>query len=279
MISNKNRFVLSFLEKDNHDIAFKEEMLCDENTGEILIRTNDGDIASYDALSRFKHHLDNFSTIANMYNIHGNMYKITNDNTVFPCNVDRSTNLLDGDLLIDLHVGEFMLSIDYDCYEAEYGGVSTTPTPDMDVNIHCSIILSDDSSYGININIPISELQETIFNTNNIIKNNMVVSQLVIDNISFTQTSTRTHKRIVVNSVLIAISEEQVGSYGAKNKDWKYDTVDETNITITKYIGTDKNIIVPDIIDGMTVQNINGSAFDNVVTNAIIIPDSIAKIY
>ena len=55
-------------------------------------------------------------------------------------------------------------------------------------------------------------------------------------------------------------------------------TVDDNKITITKYKGSEKNLVVPSVIDGMTVTSIGESAFEDTGIISISIPDSVTSI-
>jgi len=55
-------------------------------------------------------------------------------------------------------------------------------------------------------------------------------------------------------------------------------TKNNTGLTITKYTGNDKNVVIPEQIDGVTVTRIGHCAFhDNKLEN-VVIPDSVTRI-
>ena len=54
--------------------------------------------------------------------------------------------------------------------------------------------------------------------------------------------------------------------------------MDGEGITITKYIGKDHIVIIPEYIKGIPVNRIGGGAFDKTNIRALYIPDSVEHI-
>ncbi len=61
--------------------------------------------------------------------------------------------------------------------------------------------------------------------------------------------------------------------------DFEYEVNEENNlITITKYIGTDLNVIIPETINSLTVSAIGEKAFENSTIETVILPQSCNEI-
>ena len=72
----EHRFGVSLLSKDRNRKAYNEELLVDKKTGELLVRTPEGDIVSFNSASRKEHVLNEFRTRANNLGIYGDYYDI-----------------------------------------------------------------------------------------------------------------------------------------------------------------------------------------------------------
>ena len=94
-IRNENRFAISALSKENFVDAYNEEILVDKMTGEMLIKTPNGDIVSFDYNTRLKNNLYVIKNTANELNIYGNIYNIEFESLLLPSVVSGSVNYLD----------------------------------------------------------------------------------------------------------------------------------------------------------------------------------------
>ena len=81
-IRNEHRFGISGLSKENVNEAFLEEILVDKMSGEMLIKTPNGDIVSFDYNNRLKTNLVNIKHTGDDLNIYGNIkvVKMTHSN-------------------------------------------------------------------------------------------------------------------------------------------------------------------------------------------------------
>ncbi len=62
--------------------------------------------------------------------------------------------------------------------------------------------------------------------------------------------------------------------------DFKYEVNDDGGITITKYIGTDTNVVIPEKIEGKNVTVIGEGAFrENQTLTSVAMPDSIIQLH
>lgn len=114
MFENSQRFVLSFLHKRNYEKAFNGEILCDENTGELLIKREDGNIISFDAATRRTTHIDAVTDMCNIYGLRGDLYEITDNATIYPSTVNVLDNILDDSVIIETNCSSILISVDAD---------------------------------------------------------------------------------------------------------------------------------------------------------------------
>ena len=62
-----------------------------------------------------------------------------------------------------------------------------------------------------------------------------------------------------------------------ENPDFRYSS-DGTGITIDKYTGTDKDVVIPDTIAGLPVKTIGGASFYESDITSVVMPDSVTAI-
>lgn len=198
---NTRRFVLSFFKKDKYNEAFKEEMLCDELTGEILIRTKDGDIVSYDSLSRYNHHVESFDSLMNAYGVKGSMYKITPGTKILPSAIENTNNMLDEPVYIEGNVNKLVISLDTDTVRTN-AALTTDIEPYVSASVGCRVVVGDDeTSQTIDMNINISN--EEIININNIVGYVNVLG-VYIDSINIADIPDDV--RVIIHSILLAVA-------------------------------------------------------------------------
>lgn len=193
MISNTRRFVLSFLDKSSHDIAIKEEMIQDQNTGEVLIKSKDtGDIIPYDALTRYNQHIANVEAIQQIYGGIGDIYRL-DDGDVFPRKVEIDENILSEPVTIPNVSSRLMISIDYDCYNTANKQISQNANHDMSIAV--SYTDGEDTK---EFDIPLSTHQENfidVYSPSDVTINSIVITQNTSDDI-----------RLIINSILLYIA-------------------------------------------------------------------------
>lgn len=101
----EHRFGISLLSKSRFKKAYLEEVLIDKNTGEILVRTPEGDVVSFDYSSRRDYKIDEFRSKANHMGIYGDYYEIMfnmdNENTPNDDTDDEYTSL---PMMVDVNV-------------------------------------------------------------------------------------------------------------------------------------------------------------------------------
>lgn len=78
--SGNKRIGISALSKQNRSIAYNQELLVDKLTGELLIKTDNGDVVSYNYNARLAHHIDMVMMRAQNAGICGKIYSVIPDN-------------------------------------------------------------------------------------------------------------------------------------------------------------------------------------------------------
>lgn len=81
--------------------------------------------------------------------------------------------------------------------------------------------------------------------------------------------------------MVVVLHANSIQVYALKTSDgmWNYNVLEENEIIINTYRGNEKDVSIPDSIDGKTVTRIGNSAFsDNGNLESIIIPDSVTYI-
>lgn len=193
MISNTRRFVLSFLNKQSYELALSEEMLADQCTGEMLLKSKDvGDIISYDALARYNQHIANVEAIQQIYGGIGDIYRL-DDGEVFPRKVKTNTNILSEEVTIPVY-NRLMISIDYDCYNIATKEISQNGNPDMTIEVSYTVN-TESKEYSI----PLSAHQENFIDID-------VNSDITINSIVISQNNTNDNIRLVINSILLYVT-------------------------------------------------------------------------
>lgn len=111
----QNRYGISALSKKFKVNAVPNEILIDKDTAEIQIKSADGNIVSYNYISRLNAHIDTFTFNSYNADIYGNLYELEIGNLDLPCKVEKNTNLLDSTIrLAENSFKSFMMSIDID---------------------------------------------------------------------------------------------------------------------------------------------------------------------
>lgn len=80
---------------------------------------------------------------------------------------------------------------------------------------------------------------------------------------------------ILTIPVLYAYAES---STYTDSTDFVINTLDSSTAEITEYIGTDKQVIIPEQIDGLIITKIGKAAFNNTEIESVVLPETIEKI-
>lgn len=204
MSENTRRFVLSFLDKSEYSIAFNEEMLCDENTGEILICTKDGDIISYDSLARYNKHEQTICSNANIYGIsYGDVYNIIPDEYILPCELPRSTNILGSPVVFNRTVKNIIISLDCDYINTIKNELSIHLSPNLEIVADIGFGLDGEQISTHTIRSTVSKINTLIINVDELYTGEW--DTLYINNITADHMSPSVNMRIVLHSILIIL--------------------------------------------------------------------------
>jgi len=112
-----NRFAVSLLSREYKDDAVPQELMIHKASGQILLKTVDGNVISYDSLTRLRNHIDNTTFVAYNLNIDGNLYSLELSDIELPeVILDESNLLLEPYIITNIPV-KILISIDMDCVE------------------------------------------------------------------------------------------------------------------------------------------------------------------
>ena len=67
------------------------------------------------------------------------------------------------------------------------------------------------------------------------------------------------------------------GSVASASDAWKFQ-IEGDEITITDYIGTDQDVVIPEEIGGKTVVKLNSGIFSGKAITSVVIPDTVTEI-
>jgi hypothetical protein len=132
-----SRFGISFLSSHNKNNALPEELMVHKETGQILIKTNDGQIISYDSLARLRDHINATTIMAYNLDICGAMYSISLDSIELPEVVTENSNVFTNPVeLFSNNAQKFLVSVDADAVEIsnEAGLIEFEPFVKIDLS-------------------------------------------------------------------------------------------------------------------------------------------------
>lgn len=147
------RLGISVLSKDNVEVAYNEEVMCNKRTGEFLIKTTDGDAMSFQYFSRLRNHEHKAENSARDYGLisrpgfDSNIYSISAEITdgenisdlTLPDVVSLDTNYVINSVDIPGIVNRMVLSIDLDPIVVETGSVAHDLVNTITVNVKFEI--------------------------------------------------------------------------------------------------------------------------------------------
>lgn len=166
-MSGTNRWAISALSKVNKAFAVNEEILIDKNTGEILIRTPDGNIISYDSLARFKAHKEYLILHAENLRVTGSLGNIKSDTIEFPDIVGDAVNIIGATPLVIKASGinKILISVDIDCIEI-LALDSLVVLDEPSISIDFVFTKSSNPDKNLNITSSISQLDKSLIDPN-----------------------------------------------------------------------------------------------------------------
>lgn len=213
------RFGISFLSKDRFTEAYKEELMVDKLTGEVLIKTPAGDTISYNYNSRIKSHIVETRNIANNMSIYGDIISIEMDNVHAPFTMEFDKNYIVNEMIIPYYnCKKILFNVDIDAIDINLTGASYDRN-NMLIELVLSLYFDDNTtSDSINISYSMDQLNHTVLNLidNNQFKNpknkniaGIIISSFKINNtiISYNGEYTESDKSIrpIFNSLFAII--------------------------------------------------------------------------
>lgn len=131
LLDSKNdigRYGISALTKKRSPEAVPYEIMCDFDTGEVVIKGPDGRVISFDKNSRLKQELDSFRTRAICQNIKGDILEIIpSDILNLPYAIDENVIVLDRPIKLSDGCKKTFISIDIDTIEYTKKVETTNP--------------------------------------------------------------------------------------------------------------------------------------------------------
>lgn len=183
------RYGVSLLSRGNHVDALPEELLVDKDTGQILLKRNDGKIMSYDSMSRYKESVNRICNTAFLQCLFGKVYNVLLDNTDLPIAFSNNDSILRGDETIVIpDVKRLMLQFDVDAYDDESKFGDSNELDKMIVHLTMN---------GQDYDISLFDLDEKIFEFNN--------EEVTITKLTIEDTTQDTTSHLVLNNILILV--------------------------------------------------------------------------
>ena len=142
MSENEKRFGFSLLSKENHHIAYLEEVMIDKRSGEIVIKTPETDLISYDFNSRVKSHIIDIKTFANNVGAYGDICIVDFDNKTCPFIMDYDTNYIITPVDIPFVCSKIIIHSDIDPITINPDSLSYIRN-NMQIEIELAYIFSD----------------------------------------------------------------------------------------------------------------------------------------
>lgn len=205
-MANNNRIGLSLLSKSRMSDAFAEEVMIDKKTGEIAIKTTDGDTISYDYITRKNLTINLLINRLQLKGVCKNIYELTNDSLQFPLVVEENTNILSSNERFDGSIDSFMLYIDMSSRISNPGGVSNG-VEDVLMDVSGYAVVNNENKPFI-LNFTTEALNNTVFNISDICSMNgtitkentsaIVFTSISVDSASFADT-------FIINSIFLLV--------------------------------------------------------------------------
>lgn len=166
-LANK-RFGISLLSKKNRNIAFLEEVMIDKETGEVLVKTPEGDIISYNFNSRIKSHIIEARADADNMNVYGNIYNIEFNNVSLPSTLLYNTEYVTTPIELATKCRKLLIHLDIDPITINTDDISYIRN-NLLVDIKLELVFNDNTvSPEIVISKSINTLNTFVFDIYNI---------------------------------------------------------------------------------------------------------------
>ena len=188
------RYGVSLLSRSSHIKAENEELLLDKETGQILLKRVDGNIMSYDAMTRFTQAMDRITSLASKNLIFGKIYNILPENRDLPSALDIDEEILSGSETIEIGpLSKLFLQLDVDVYDNESKYGDSKSLEDIMVHIRMSHGITE-----IEKDIRLLDLnaQPFIFQTS---------EDLIIKSIKISDQEVDSTSHLVINNILALV--------------------------------------------------------------------------
>lgn len=202
LLDSKNdigRYGISALDKKRSPEAVPYEIMCDFDTGEIVIKGPDGRVISFDKNVRLKNELDSFRDRCICQNIKGDINEIIpDDNLNLPYGISENAVIIDEYVELSSGCKKVFISVDIDTIEFTKKVTVTNPatseTTILDSNfefnskdIMCDLTLSI-NGVNKNFSLPLKKLNTKVFCVSKYVNSKENVS-VVLEDIKFKRAS------------------------------------------------------------------------------------------
>ena len=156
------RYGISALDKVRSREAVPYEIMCDFDTGEIVIKGIDGRVIGFNKNARLKDELDTFRDRCVCQNIRGDILEIIPKDTLnLPYGVTENTNILDGPIELSNSCKKVLISIDADTIEYTKKIESTNPAT-QEVTVHDSNFEFNNREAWVTLTLSINGVEKII---------------------------------------------------------------------------------------------------------------------
>lgn len=124
------RYGVSMLSRKNHIKALPEELMIDKETGQILLKQENGKIVSYDAMTRFKASVDNITSTAEKQMFLGLLTAVMPENMPLPRCISSNQSILVEEVVELGKVKRMIIQLDVDVVDttSTFGDIKSYET-------------------------------------------------------------------------------------------------------------------------------------------------------
>lgn len=212
--SDIGRYGISALDKKRSPEAVPYEIMCDFDTGEIVIKGPDGRVISFNKNVRLKQELDSFRDRCICQNIKGDIIELIPNNILnLPYGISENTIVIDEHVELSTACKKVFISVDIDTIEFTKKVTSTNPAngrvtiEDCNFEFNSKEVLCDLtlSINGINktFSLPLKKMNTKVFCVSKLVNTKENVS-IVLEDIKFRRQSGDIDKdlKILLYSIL-----------------------------------------------------------------------------
>lgn len=194
-------FGISALSKFNKDIAYLNEIMCNKETGEMLVRTPDGDTISYNYFNRLKTSIDTLTLASIHYNILGDLFKIAPFDIELPSPVEST---IDSSIRINNpSIKGMILTVSVDGILISENNISLMTISDIYVDYTITITYMDGTTEDMNKHIQAQNMISDYIR----FKDN--VSSIDVSDMTFSASVNEGEQYIlIVNNMLVLVNDK-----------------------------------------------------------------------